>query len=137
MTNVSPRLRKALMQQRMEMFAEAEVDYLEWECEALQLLAPSESPNLTKAAIRSTWISWGGELPAKWRECLPEEVSQRVTSLMNGIANERGRAPWATDSLLERTICVIQRRSLLHIYPRNASKVLCRLDALAQQGVQQ
>lgn len=136
-TSISPRLRKALMRQRHEMFAEAEGDYLAWECEALRLATPPDDSGLAKAAIRSIWIDWAGELPDDWRDQILTMVEAGVTTLAASIANERGRAPWINDKMLQRTIVVLQRRSLLHISPRKAVKALCRIESLVHQGVRQ
>jgi hypothetical protein len=133
----SPRLRNKLMEQRREMFAETEGDYLGWECEALQLVPQPDVPSLAKAVIRSTWIAWAGEPPANWREQMPTMIEVGLATLAKGIANERGRTPWANDQLLQRTIVVIQRRSLFHISPGKAAKALCRIESLVHQGVRQ
>lgn len=137
MSRPSPRLRKALMRQRHEMFAETEGSYLAWECEALELVPQPDALGLAKAVIRSTWIAWAGEPPANWREQIPTIVEAGLTTLAQGIANERGRTPWANDQLLQRTIVVLQRRSLFHISPRKAAKALCRIESLVHQGVRQ
>lgn len=137
MTSISPRLRKALMRQRHEMFAETEADYLGWECEAFRLAAQPDDSGLAKAVIRSTWIDWAGELPTDWRDEIPMMVEAGLTTLAEGIANEHGRAPWANDQMLQRTIVVLQRRSLFHISPRKAAKALSRIESLVHQGVRQ
>lgn len=137
MTPISPRKRKALLRQRIEMFADVEGDYLAWECEALQLVSKTNDSDLAIAVIRSTWITWAGEPPPEWRDLVPALVEVGVAALDQGIANERGRAPWANDQLLRRTIVVLQRRSLFHITPRKAAKALCRIESLIRQGVRQ
>ena len=137
MTPISPRKRKALLRQRIEMFADVEGDYLAWECEALPLVSETNDSDLASAVIRSTWITWAGEPPPEWRDLVPELVEVGVAALDQGIANERGRAAWANDQLLRRTIVVLQRRSLFHITPRKAAKALCRIESLVHQGVRQ
>lgn len=137
MTGISPRLRTALNCQRREMFAEAEPSYLAWESEALELVRSQDDRDLTKAAVRSTWIGWVGEPPDDWRDQVPQLVAAAVESLAKGIAEERGRAVWASDDFIRRTIMTFQRRSLWSFGPRGAAKVLCRVAALAHQGVLQ
>lgn len=137
MSSISPRLRKALMRQRQEIFAETEGDYLGWECEALRLATQPGDSGLAKAVIRSTWIDWAGEPPIDWRDQIPMMVEVGLKTLAEGIANKRGRAPWVSDQMLQRTIVVLQRRNLFHISAWKAAKALSRIESIVHQGVRQ
>ncbi len=134
MNKISPRLRTALNRQRREMFAEAQLGYLAWESEALGLVRDHDDRNLTRAAVRSTWLGWAGEPPDHWPDQMPQLVAAAVESLAKGIAEERGRAAWMSDEFMRRTIMTIQRCSFWHISPRSATKMLCRVEELGHHG---
>ncbi len=134
--NINPSLRKKLIKQRQELFAEAEENYLGWESQALDLTQGSGSPSLVTAAVRATWIEWAGEPPTRWREKIQPLVEADVASLTKGVSNELRTATWINDPLLQRTILVLQRRSLSRISAGKAARALIRIETLAQQGVQ-
>ncbi len=133
--NINPSLRKKLIRQRQELFAEAEENYLGWESQALDLMQGLGSPSLVNAAVRANWLEWAGEPPARWREKLKPLVEADLAILAKGVAAELGTAPWINDPLLQRSILVLQRRSLSRISARKAAKALCRIASLAHQGV--
>lgn len=134
--NIKPSLRKKLLKQQQELFAEAEENYLGWESQALDLMQGLGTPSLVNAAVRANWLEWAGEPPARWREKLQPLVEADVAILAKGVSDELGTAPWINDPLLQRTILVLQRRSLSRISARKAAKALSRIATLAHQGVQ-
>ena len=132
---ISATLRARLIEQRRELFDEAECyfPFAEFRNEAEHILKNRASEERLPFVLRCIWHDFAGEPPGHWRERLSDLYDEFVK---NFPWDQEPLPPRVNRALLERGLFHAQMKDVAPIKPRHVLRVLLDIRRLSAIGVE-